>query len=242
MRHSALHQQISAGILLPESFRHTEFYAILASFVAINTVMFAALAIAKILPRVYFTDVFPGRHHRAETRSIYPDDPSEAAGSHQARTNRGNTAYTGHNDVPGLLPERQELGYSYMKIADSDRSAMSLRSRRDEWITAGIFTRLEQICLGAYHQMIGLDLEDVAIDGANRHDSPLLRPTLEKLNRFDDLSAKITGHLDADYDSTATRELRPVITIADAIEEIRELRRRNRLLEQEAEVMRRAVG
>ncbi|WP_241977216.1 hypothetical protein [Cryobacterium sp. Sr8] len=76
MLHSALHQLIPAGILLPESLRHTDFYAILASFVAINTVMFAALAIAKILPKVYLTDVLPGRHRRSETRSIYPDDPA----------------------------------------------------------------------------------------------------------------------------------------------------------------------
>ncbi len=57
------------------------------------------------------------------------------------------------------------LGCSYIKIADSVCSATTLRSRRDEWINAGIFTLLEQICLDAYHRMIGLDLEDVAIDG-----------------------------------------------------------------------------
>ena len=34
-----------------------------------------------------------------------------------------------------------------------------------------------------------------------------MRPTLEKLNRFEDLPEKITVHLDAGYDSTATREL-----------------------------------
>lgn len=76
MLHSALHELIPTGILIPESFRHTDFYVILASFVAINTVMFAALAIAKILPRVYLTDVLPGRYRRSETRSIYPDDPA----------------------------------------------------------------------------------------------------------------------------------------------------------------------
>jgi transposase len=43
---------------------------------------------------------------------------------------------------------------------------------------------------------------------ANRHDSPLLRPTLEKLGRFGiDLPEKITVHLDAGYDSKITREL-----------------------------------
>lgn len=43
---------------------------------------------------------------------------------------------------------------------------------------------------------------------ANRHDSPFLRPTLEKLNRFGlDLPDQITVHLDAGYDSKVTREL-----------------------------------
>lgn len=43
---------------------------------------------------------------------------------------------------------------------------------------------------------------------ANRNDSPLLRPTLEKLARFGfHLPDQITVHLDAGYDSTKTREL-----------------------------------
>ncbi len=129
------------------------------------------------------------------------------------------------------------LGAAYAKISDSSCSATTLRHRRDEWITAGIFSRLEQICLDAYHRMIGLDLGDVAVDGcsvkapcggeaaarstvdrgkqgtkrsllvdghgitpgtvvasANRHELSLLRPTLEKLNRFAELPEKITVH------------------------------------------------
>jgi len=43
---------------------------------------------------------------------------------------------------------------------------------------------------------------------ANRHDSPFLRPTLERLSRFGFwLPKHITVHLDAGYDSKATREL-----------------------------------
>src|SRR5699024_3722768 len=47
---------------------------------------------------------------------------------------------------------------------------------------------------------------------ANYHDSPLLRPTLEKLGRFESslgvgLPGQITVHLDAGYDSTKTRNL-----------------------------------
>ena len=67
-----------SGILLPESVLQTDFFAILATFVAINTVMYAALAIAKILPRVYLGDLLPGQRRRFETRSIYPESPPDA--------------------------------------------------------------------------------------------------------------------------------------------------------------------
>ncbi len=123
------------------------------------------------------------------------------------------------------------FGVAYVKIADTTCSATTIRDRRDEWITAGIFTKLEQACLDAYDRIIGLELGDVSVDGclvkapcggdaagrslvdrgklgtkrsllvdafgipigwviapANRHDSPLLRPTLEQLARFDQAS------------------------------------------------------
>ncbi len=48
---------------------------LLAAFVAINTVMYVALAIAKTLPKVHVRDWLPRGYRRAETRSIYPDGP-----------------------------------------------------------------------------------------------------------------------------------------------------------------------
>lgn len=57
------------------------------------------------------------------------------------------------------------LGAAYAKIADSTCSATTIRRRRDEWIAAGIFTELEQICLNAYDKMIGLQLENLSVDG-----------------------------------------------------------------------------
>jgi IS5 family transposase len=43
---------------------------------------------------------------------------------------------------------------------------------------------------------------------ANRHDSVLLRPALEKISRFGlHLPEQITVHLDAGYDSRASRNL-----------------------------------
>lgn len=47
----------------------------------------------------------------------------------------------------------------------------------------------------------------VVLAGANRHDSPLLEPTLQCLSRFGfDLPETIRVDLDAGYDSTVTRE------------------------------------
>mgnify|MGYP003558604596 CR=1 FL=1 len=57
------------------------------------------------------------------------------------------------------------FGVAYVKIADSSCSATSIRTRRDEWIDAGIFAELEQICLNAYDKMIGLDLANLSVDG-----------------------------------------------------------------------------
>lgn len=47
------------------------------------------------------------------------------------------------------------LGAAYEKISDSTCSAKTIRRRRDEWITAGNFANLEQICLEAYDQIAG---------------------------------------------------------------------------------------
>jgi len=134
---------------------------------------------------------------------------------------------------------------------DASCSATTIRDRRDEWIAAGVFAALEQLCLEAYDRIVGLDLENLAVDGcivkapcggeaagkspvdrgkqgtkrsvltegtgvplscvvapANRNDSPLLRPSLEKLARFGlDLPTEITVHLDAGYHSAVTRDL-----------------------------------
>ncbi|MCZ9880659.1 IS5 family transposase [Arthrobacter sp. B2a2-09] len=153
--------------------------------------------------------------------------------------------------VFGKLVQVLVLGAAYEKIADTTCSATTIRRRRDEWIAAGVFEDLEQICLQAYDRIVGIEFEDLAVDGclvkapcggeaagrspvdrgkqgtkrsvlvdgkgiplgvvvapANRHDSPLLRPTLEKLCRFGfHLPTTITVHLDAGYDSRKTREL-----------------------------------
>jgi hypothetical protein len=40
-----------AGVLLPSSVLHSAWYQALAGFVAVNTLVFAVLALAKLIPR-----------------------------------------------------------------------------------------------------------------------------------------------------------------------------------------------
>ena len=67
---------VTFGVLLPESVLQAEWFGVLAAFVALNTVMYVALAISKALPKVYVGDWVPRRYQRGETRSIYPDNPA----------------------------------------------------------------------------------------------------------------------------------------------------------------------
>ena len=53
------------------------------------------------------------------------------------------------------------FGCSYRKIADAACSATTIRDRRDQWIAAGVFARLEVLVLAAYDRMIGLELDDL---------------------------------------------------------------------------------
>jgi transposase len=45
-------------------------------------------------------------------------------------------------------------------------SDTTLRARRDEWIDAGVFDRLEAEARAAFDRIIGLDLSDVSVDGS----------------------------------------------------------------------------
>ncbi|HWU20921.1 MAG TPA: hypothetical protein VN088_05315 [Nocardioides sp.] len=64
------------GILLPTSVMHAHWFGVLAAFVAVNTVIYVALAIAKAMPKIYVRDWIPRGYQRTETRSIHPDDPA----------------------------------------------------------------------------------------------------------------------------------------------------------------------
>jgi hypothetical protein len=142
------------------------------------------------------------------------------------------------------------FGCAYRRIAEEGCSATAIRDRRDEWIELGVMEALRQIALSAYDRLIGLELEEVAVDGcitkapcggekagkspvdrgkqgtkrstavdgkgipigsisaaANRHDSPLLVPTLEHAaTSVGVLPDEASIHLDRAYDSLLTRE------------------------------------
>lgn len=63
----------TAGSLLPPGVLQSEWFAVLATFVALNTVMYCALGVAKMLPKVYASDLVHRRNRRRQNRSIYPD-------------------------------------------------------------------------------------------------------------------------------------------------------------------------
>ena len=57
----------------------------LSVFVAINTVMYVGLAVAKILPKVHPGDWVRRTYLRAETRGIHPEASGERGGAHLGR-------------------------------------------------------------------------------------------------------------------------------------------------------------
>jgi len=69
------HLVASWGVILPEDTLHARWFIVLAGFVAVNTLVYVTLSIAKAVPRIYLTDWLPRRYSRGETRSIYPDGP-----------------------------------------------------------------------------------------------------------------------------------------------------------------------
>jgi transposase len=145
-------------------------------------------------------------------------------------------------------------GSGYERIASAGCSDRTIRRRLREWAAAGLAEHLHTLALCAYDRMIGLDLEDLAVDGcitkapsggeaagrspvdrgkqglkrstvtdasgiplhlvatgANRHDSPLLGPTLTGLEKLErevrELPDAVRVHLDRAYDNSPARAL-----------------------------------
>ena len=151
-------------------------------------------------------------------------------------------------------------GSGYERIASTGCSDGTIRRRVKEWAAVGLSEQVHTLALQAYDRMIGLDLEDLAVDGcitkapsggevagrspvdrgkrglkrslvtdgtgiplhvvsagANRHDSPLLAPTLAGLDKLDRLPEAVTVHLDRGYDSSLTRALLDALGFDGAI-------------------------
>ena len=64
---------LRGGLLLPQETLASTWFSVLATFVALNTVAYVAIALVKVLPSVRIFARGGGRNRRAETRSIYPD-------------------------------------------------------------------------------------------------------------------------------------------------------------------------
>ncbi len=65
------------GLVLPESTLNSDVFAVLAAFVAINTLIYVALAVAKMMPKIYVSDWIRHANRRSQTRSIHPDAPQD---------------------------------------------------------------------------------------------------------------------------------------------------------------------
>jgi transposase len=84
-------------------------------------------------------------------------DPGHPLGCHRRRV--------GDRVVFDKLLQLLRFGCSYQAIADVTCSATTIRARRDEWIRLGVFARLKQLALEAYDRMVGLVLDEIAVDG-----------------------------------------------------------------------------
>lgn len=60
------------GILFPASVLEHPVVAVLSAFVAVNTLVYTVLALGKLLPKLYLSDVVTHRDRRSETRHIDP--------------------------------------------------------------------------------------------------------------------------------------------------------------------------
>jgi transposase len=88
-------------------------------------------------------------------RPVY--DPAHPLGCHRPRI--------ADRVIFEKLVQVLRFGCSYESIADCTCSAATIRDRRDEWIKAGAFARLRKIARESYDRIVGLVLEELAVDG-----------------------------------------------------------------------------
>jgi transposase len=88
-------------------------------------------------------------------RPVY--DPAHPLGCHKPRI--------GDRIIFEKLVQVLRFGCSYESIAGCACGATTIRERRDEWIRAGVFAKLKAIARESYDRIVGLVLEDLAVDG-----------------------------------------------------------------------------
>ena len=151
-------------------------------------------------------------------------------------------------------------GSGYERIASPGCSDRTIRRRLHEWAAAGLAATLHALVLAQYDRVIGLDLDELAVDGcitkapcggeaagpspvdrgkqglkrstvtdaagvplhlvaagANRHDAPLLGPTLAGLDALGPLPTAISVHLDRGYAGAPTRTLLHALDLTGVI-------------------------
>ena len=93
--------------------------------------------------------------------ALLPDrpayDPSHPLGCHRPRIS--------DRIIFEKLIQVLRFGCSYQAIADCSCSATTIRQRRDEWIRLGVFAQMNAIARDSYDRIVGLALEDLAVDG-----------------------------------------------------------------------------
>lgn len=92
---------------------------------------------------------------------LLPDPPDHPLGCHRPRIDD-------RLCFRGILI-RLVTGASWVdieSILDFTVSDTTLRTRRDEWIAAGVFDQIHTEALAAFDKIIGLDLTEVSIDGS----------------------------------------------------------------------------
>jgi len=64
-----------SGVLLPEQWLQSDWFSVLATFVAVNTLIYVVLGVLKLIPKIRIRRAHTGASRRSETRSIHPDAP-----------------------------------------------------------------------------------------------------------------------------------------------------------------------
>jgi transposase len=88
-------------------------------------------------------------------RPVY--DPAHPLGCHRPRIS--------DQVIFEKLIQVLRFGCSYESIADCACGATTIRARRDEWIRAGLFAKLNAAARDAYDRIVGLVLQELAVDG-----------------------------------------------------------------------------